>query len=76
MATLEGVESILAKLAQQETISVGGFPHQVKSIAAASDGKLLKAHLILMGNSSTKQLISVDITAQAYDLLEDSCSII
>jgi hypothetical protein len=63
------LEEFLLSLRAKDSVVLLGETYKVKNIISATDGKILKAHLILIKPDVADFCITIDLSTSVYDSL-------
>lgn len=61
------LEEVLLNLKARDTISLAGEQYKVNNVIAATDGKILKAHIILIKPGEVDFCVNIDISTRVHE---------
>jgi hypothetical protein len=64
------LEEVLLSLKAQDTVTLSGEAYKVKNIVAATDGKVLKAHLMLVKPGEFDFCVNIEISTRVCENLD------
>jgi hypothetical protein len=64
------LEEVLLSLKAKDTITLSGEAFKIKNIIAATDGKVLKAHLILIKPDEMDCCVNIEISTRIHEKLD------
>ena len=64
------LEKVLLSLQTRDYVTLAGEAYKVKNIVSATDGNILKANLILVGEKEPTTCVNVEISTQIHKDLD------
>ena len=64
------LEEMVLSLKAKDTVKLSGEDYKVKNIVAATDGKILKAHLILIRPETPDFCVNIEISTRVHEDLD------